>query len=189
MTPTLRTRRLLLVPLDTRQLAARVASDDFCLQVHGAGRVHFGPEHPGELTGLYPLWLAATPHPGAVLGTWTVVHRADAEAVGSVGIKGPPCEGIVEIGYGVVPTHREQGLAAEAVDAVCRVLFRGGLGRVETSQAETRVDNLPSQAVLRRCGFTMTGERSDPTDGQLLIWSLEPQDQRLDPQSDRDAGQ
>ncbi len=176
-TPRLVTPRLCLVPLDTRELAARMTSADFTLALDGLGLIRFGPDHPGELAAIYPLLLAATPHPGQVLGTWTLIHLADREAVGSAGIKGQPDEdGAVEVGYGFIPSHRGQGLASEALRAVCGALLAGQvpLDRPVTSiAAETRGDNLASQHVLAACGFTHVGERQDDHDGPLLCWTLQ----------------
>lgn len=177
--PVLHTARLVLVPLDTRQLAARCASRDFHLpfdgpETPGLGMVHFGPDHPGELLDLYPLWLAATLHPGQVLGTWTAICCDDREAVGSLGVKGRPHDDGVEIGYGIVPSHRGRGLATEAVARMCEALLDGevDLGdEVLQLTAETRTDNHASQHVLRRCGFRQVGERIDERDGPLLCWS------------------
>jgi RimJ/RimL family protein N-acetyltransferase len=39
-------------------------------------------------------------------------------------------------------------------------------------KAETAVANLPSQAVLRRNGFCVAGQRMDAEDGALLCWEL-----------------
>jgi RimJ/RimL family protein N-acetyltransferase len=44
--------------------------------------------------------------------------------------------------------------------------------RVTCLIAETAVDNLPSQAVLARAGFTRGAERSDAADGLVVRWTL-----------------
>lgn len=38
--------------------------------------------------------------------------------------------------------------------------------------AETGIDNRASQMVLERDGFTRTGERTDPEDGDLYLWTI-----------------
>jgi len=166
-----------MVPLDARELAARASSSDFYLPYPDLGLVHFGPEHPGELAGLYPLWLASLSGPlDRVLGSWTLVHRPCLEAIGSLGTKAvPDAEGAVEIGYELIAGHRGRGLATEAVAAFCEALLTGRVDAgapVRRIDAETRADNLTSQAVLRRCGFTHQGNRADPGQGELLCWSL-----------------
>lgn len=187
----LETARCILLPLEFREVAARITSQDFFLHHHGVGEVHHGPDHPGDLLGIYPLLLAAADDPlGEVAGTWTVVRRADLEAIGSIGAKGrPDASGAVEIGYGFIPAARGQGYATEVAQEVCRALLaqQVELGApVHALVAETRTDNLASQAVLRRCGFRLAGERSDPHAGPQFHW--ERRDQRPDPQSGRDAG-
>ncbi|GAA1398704.1 GNAT family N-acetyltransferase [Luteococcus peritonei] len=184
------TERCILLPLEMREVAARITSEDFFLPHAGLGLVHHGPDHPGDLLSIYPLLMAAAEHPeDHVTGTWTVVRRADLEAIGSIGVKGrPDDQGAVDIGYGFVPASWGQGFATEATGEVCRALLAQevDLGApVRELLADTRVDNLASQTVLRRCGFQLVGERHDCHDGPQLHWRR--QDQRLDPQSGRDA--
>src|SRR5262249_55645761 len=52
-------------------------------------------------------------------GIWLIVHAADAAIIGDIGFKGPPDrDGLVEIGYSVVPDYRRQGYASEAARAL-----------------------------------------------------------------------
>jgi ribosomal-protein-alanine N-acetyltransferase len=75
--------------------------------------------------------------------------------VGSVGYKGPPDEtGTVEIGYGIVSVERRAGFATEAA---------GGLVPAWTRViAETLPELEGSIGVLRKCGFRLLGEGSEP---------------------------
>jgi [ribosomal protein S5]-alanine N-acetyltransferase len=95
---------------------------------------------------------------------WYAIRRAtdDASAllVGAAGFMGPPRDGCAEIGYSVVESVRGQGFATEIV-----------LGLVEharldpqitTFMAHTAVENVASQAVLRRAGFTYAGNGVEP---------------------------
>jgi [ribosomal protein S5]-alanine N-acetyltransferase len=67
--------------------------------------------------------------------------------------RGPFCSG--SLGYWVVAAHSGRGVATAAVRQVLTDCFRRhGLHRLE---AATLVDNLASQAVLRRTGFTLIG--------------------------------
>ena len=67
--------------------------------------------------------------------------------------RGPFCSG--SLGYWVAADRTGQGLATHAVAHVLEDCFtQHGLHRVE---AATLVDNLASQAVLRRTGFTLIG--------------------------------
>ncbi|NHA67421.1 GNAT family N-acetyltransferase [Phycicoccus flavus] len=90
----------------------------------------------------------------APFGHYVVRRRADGLAVGGIGFKGPPVDGEVEIGYGLVPSARGHGFAAEAVAAVVGVAREQGLTRVV---ADTDLGNIASQRTLERAGFTETG--------------------------------
>ena len=104
-----------------------------------------------EATGERGIWLIAAGH----------------EVVGLISFKGPPHEGVVEIGYGVVASRRGRGHATRAVALVLAEATRLGL----RLRAETSLDNLPSQRVLERNGFRRVGERHDVDEGHLVLWS------------------
>jgi RimJ/RimL family protein N-acetyltransferase len=98
---------------------------------------------------------------------WYLYHvlRRDDDggrtAVGVCGFKGPPDdEGTVELGYGVLEEHRRQGYAVEAVRALLDAAFDDV--RVTRVAAETLPELEPSIGVLRRCGFHLRGEGSEP---------------------------
>jgi RimJ/RimL family protein N-acetyltransferase len=89
-----------------------------------------------------------------------VVRRDGPLLVGVVGYKGPPADGAVEIGYGVLPEHRRQGYATEASAAlIARALARADVRRV---LAETLPELAPSIGVLEKLGFVLVGEGSEP---------------------------
>jgi len=102
---------------------------------------------------------------------WIAVHRAAGEIAGDGGFHGPPDDvGIVEIGYSVTPAWERQGLATEMAAAlVSRALADP---EVTAIRAETLAGNAPSQAVLRRLGFAVSGEYDDPGDGRVIVWLL-----------------
>lgn len=84
-------------------------------------------------------------------GYYQVRRQSGGLAIGGVGFKGPPAEGgVVEIGYGLVPSARGHGYATEAVQ--CLVQLAAGLG-VRTIRADTDLDNVASQRVLEHAGF------------------------------------
>lgn len=76
--------------------------------------------------------------------------------VGDAGFKGPPRDGIVEVGYGVLPAFEGHGYATEGVAALCRFAFQAGGARFV--EAETAPGNRASQRVLEKLGFRPTGE-------------------------------
>jgi RimJ/RimL family protein N-acetyltransferase len=87
-------------------------------------------------------------------GYYRVTRLADGQAVGGVGFKGRPDGGSVEIGYGLAPSARGQGYAAEAVVALLAVAADHGLSRV---LADTTLDNIASQRTLLRARFRLVG--------------------------------
>ena len=100
---------------------------------------------------------------------FAVVHRESGEVIGSAGFKGPPDEdGMVEIAYGIVPSHQEQGYATEA--AMALVAFAFGSGRVRLVRAHTLVESNASTRILTKCGFESVGEVVDPEDGLVRRW-------------------
>ena len=85
-------------------------------------------------------------------GPYRITRLADALAIGGVGFKGQPDGGCVEIGYGLVPSARGHGYAAEAVGALLAIAAEHGLSKVI---ANTTLDNIASQRTLLRAGFRL----------------------------------
>ncbi len=84
-----------------------------------------------------------------------IIECKDGSHAGDLSFKGRGDDGSVEIGYGIIETHRGQGYATEAVNAVVTWAFQQpGIIRVE---AETEPDNQASQRVLEKCGFIPAG--------------------------------
>lgn len=82
---------------------------------------------------------------------WWIMRKEDRTVIGSADFKAPPENGAVEIGYGLGKAHEHHGYTTETVEAMCRWAF--SQPAVNTVIAETEAGNLPSQRVLRRCGF------------------------------------
>lgn len=92
-------------------------------------------------------------------GFYRVTRLADGLAIGGVGFKGQPEDGCAEVGYGLVPSARGNGYAAEAVVAILAMAKDNGISRVI---ADTARDNIASQRSLVRAGFRLVG-----SDGEL----------------------
>lgn len=97
---------------------------------------------------------------------WRVMRRADKAEVGSLGFKGPPKDGRVEIGYGVETGFRRQGYAEEAVRAAVEWAF--GQEGVYAVEAETDPENAASQALLAKLGFLPAGSGAEGPRFRLL---------------------
>jgi RimJ/RimL family protein N-acetyltransferase len=80
--------------------------------------------------------------------------------IGTAGYKGPPSEGTVEIGYGIVRDHRRLGYASEAVGALLDRAFAEAT--VKQVIAETLPELVGSIGVLRKAGFSDAGAGSEP---------------------------
>ena len=92
-------------------------------------------------------------------GYYRITRLADERAIGGIGFKGQPDRGGVEIGYGLAPSARRHGYAAEAVIALLTVAADHGLSRVT---ADTTLDNFASRRTLIRAGFRLVS-----TDAEL----------------------
>jgi RimJ/RimL family protein N-acetyltransferase len=80
--------------------------------------------------------------------------------VGTAGYKGPPADGTVEVGYGIVTDHQRRGYASEAVRGLVARAFE--VTEVRRVIAETMPELTASIGVLRKCGFELIGEGSEP---------------------------
>jgi ribosomal-protein-alanine N-acetyltransferase len=83
--------------------------------------------------------------------------------VAGAGYLGPPVDGVVEIGYSVVPEARCRGYATEIVQALAERALSGD--EVHKVIAHTLASNTTSQGVLKRSGFIAAGRGAEP---QLL---------------------
>lgn len=127
-----------------------------------------------------PDYLAAL-QSATVPDLWThgfaLVHSASRTVIGMAGYKGPPdADGVVEIGYGVVPEYQGNGFATEAARALVSYAFADG--RVRVVRAHTLPELNASTKVLTRCGFKRVGEVVDPEDG--LVWRWEKYEEAAD---------
>jgi ribosomal-protein-alanine N-acetyltransferase len=79
--------------------------------------------------------------------------------VGFGGFKGPPRNGVVELGYAIAPSHERQGLATAAARAMVREAFADP--RVRAVIAHTKPEPGASARVLEKIGFVSEGEVPD----------------------------
>jgi predicted acetyltransferase len=95
-----------------------------------------------------------------------VVRRSDGLVVGSIGCFGPPDQGVVEVGYGLVPQARGGGLMTDVLSGMVRSLEAAGLSVV----AHTEPGNVPSHRVLARLGFERRDAPDAAGDGVEWLW-------------------
>jgi RimJ/RimL family protein N-acetyltransferase len=90
---------------------------------------------------------------------YLIVRERDGLVVGDAGFHGPPNEaGEVEIGYGLVPAARGEGLATEAVRLLTRwATAQEGVRAVIAQVDEANEFAERSEHLLRRLGFAFGG--------------------------------
>jgi len=99
-------------------------------------------------------------------GYYRITRLSDGQAVGGIGFKGQPDGGCVEIGYGLAPSARGNGFAAEAVIALLTVAANHGLFKVI---ADTTLDNIASQRTLIRAGFRLVSTDAEVHHYEVLL--------------------
>ena len=78
------------------------------------------------------------------------------ELVGWGGFKGPPEQGVVELGYEIAESRRGRGLASAAARAMLEEAFADD--RVASVIAHTLAERNASNRVLEKVGFQYDGE-------------------------------
>lgn len=102
-----------------------------------------------------------------------VVDVATGEVVGHAGFHfQPDADGLVEIGYTIVPERRGRGLARATVTQL--LTFAAADPRVQTVRASVSPGNAASLAVIAHHGFARTGEQWDDEDGLELLFERPP---------------
>lgn len=89
-------------------------------------------------------------------GPRKILLRQGGVVVGGVGFHGAPRDGEVEIGFGIAPEWRGQGIGAEAVTAFVRYAFT--LPGVRRIRAETEPGNEASGRTLGRAGLALVAD-------------------------------
>ena len=103
-------------------------------------------------------------------GTRLFVLEEPRTLVGWGGFKGPPREGVVELGYAIAPGWEGRGLATAAVRELLREAFAAP--EVRAVIAHTRAEAGPSPRVLEKAGFAHDGEVADEQVGTAWRFRL-----------------
>jgi [ribosomal protein S5]-alanine N-acetyltransferase len=109
---------------------------------------------------------ALVEHPnGHAWGTRLFVSGDPPELVGWGGFKGPPSDGVVEVGYEIAEARQGRGLATAATNAMVAEAFADD--RVTKVIAHTLPERNASTRVLEKVGFTYAGAADE--DGEA-VW-------------------
>lgn len=138
-------------------------------------RIYDGwPEFPEAMQYVYQ-HLKSDPAAAPQWGYRFFVHKKDRALIGEGGYKGKPTEeGMVEIGYAIVPQYRRRGFALEAACGLSDYAFSHP--EVKIVQAHTLPTGTASINVLNKLGMTLAGTVNDPEDGEVLQWRMERQE-------------
>jgi len=161
----IRTRRLDLIPPTLVLVEADIQSPEALARHLGAAVPTGWPPGEYDRSAMEFLRDRLSENPGAVgWSGWYAVYRQGEPhrpvLIGSGGYFGPPgSDGVVEIGYSIVPEYRALGFATELVQALVSQAFsKPEIARVI---AHTTPTNHGSVRVLERCGFSLVGPGSE----------------------------
>ncbi|QIG43163.1 GNAT family N-acetyltransferase [Nocardioides anomalus] len=104
--------------------------------------------------------------------TGLLVDEDSGEVVGAAGFHGAPdADGMVEVGYGVDPTHRRRGYARAAL---LHLLERARAHPdVHTLRATVSPSNTASLGLIAQLPFVEVGEQWDEEDGLETVYELD----------------
>ncbi len=163
--PTLETKRLQLIPFSLDLKKAAFNARARLVAMLGVNV----PEHwPGpDLAEALPSFIENMERaPSEPTWDWIAIHRSEQAVIGDIGFMGgPDHEGVVEVGYSIVPEYRNQGYATEMARALIAWAFQENRIRVVT--AACLDDNFGSIKVLEKAGM----RRLEP-DGNMLKWEI-----------------
>jgi [ribosomal protein S5]-alanine N-acetyltransferase len=104
-------------------------------------------------------------------GTRLFVLEQPRTLVGFGGFKGPPRDGVVELGYAIAPAWEGRGLATAAARALLREAFAAA--EVQRVIAHTLPEPGPSVRVLEKSGFAREGEVPDESVGRAWRFRID----------------
>jgi [ribosomal protein S5]-alanine N-acetyltransferase len=163
--PTLETKRLQHIPFSLDLKKAALNDRARLVEMLGV----YVPEHwPGpDLAEALPFFIENMERaPSEPTWDWIAIHTLDQAVIGDIGFMGvPDQEGVVEVGYSIVPEYRNQGYATEMARGLIAWAFQEKGIRVVT--AACLDDNFGSIKVLEKVGM----HRLEP-DGNMLKWEI-----------------
>ena len=100
-----------------------------------------------------------------------VLAIADGEIIGSAGFHDFPDEnGMIEIGFGIVPDKQRQGYGLELLHGMWREIAKRE--DVKILRYTVSPENDASMHIIKKLGFNLVGEQIDEEDGLELIYEM-----------------
>jgi ribosomal-protein-alanine N-acetyltransferase len=93
---------------------------------------------------------------GWTMWYFVLTGEGGRQLIGNGGFKGRPKDGLVELGYSILPGFQRNGYATEATRALITWAFSHPA--VERVAAETLPELEPSLGVMRKCGMKYVGK-------------------------------
>ncbi|CAN2236446.1 RimL Acetyltransferases, including N-acetylases of ribosomal proteins [actinobacterium SCGC AAA044-D11] len=105
----------------------------------------------------------------ADIGLILAVNKISNEVIGSAGFHDfPDDNGMIEIGFGIVPQMQNQGFGKELLMGMWLMISKRP--DVKVLRYTVAPDNEPSMHIINNLGFDKVGEQIDPEDGLELIF-------------------
>ncbi len=105
----------------------------------------------------------------ADIGLILAVNKSSNEVIGSAGFHDfPDDNGMIEIGFGIVPQMQNQGFGKELLMGMWLMISKRP--DVKILRYTVAPDNEPSMHIINNLGFDKVGEQIDPEDGLELIF-------------------
>jgi ribosomal-protein-alanine N-acetyltransferase len=161
--PFLETNRLLLIPFTIDYVEAAMKGREALKAVSG---YDVSEQWPNEDYAEILPWVAEQLKENPERSRWSglIIHKEDHIVIGELGGKGGPDEnGVIEIGYGIVPDYQGSGYASEIVRAF--VDWLNQCPEITKVVAECAEDNIASKRVLEKTGFQLVKRRNG-----MLYW-------------------
>jgi [ribosomal protein S5]-alanine N-acetyltransferase len=163
--PIIETRRLQLIPFSLELKKAAINDRARLIEMLGVNVPEGWPEP--DLAEALPFFVENMEKaPNEPPWDWIAIHTLDQAVIGGIGFMGgPDQDGVVEVGYDIVPAYRLQGYATEMARSVIEWAFQSKGIKVVT--AASLNDNVGSIKVLEKLGM----HQVEP-DGNMLKWEI-----------------
>ncbi len=166
----LETKRLILKPLTYEQLQKYIKDDQSLeeeLSLYKTIRI-ISPELKEALEQTILPNVADSTKNYLFSTLWTAISKAENKMIGDLCIVGEPnAEGQIEIGYGTYAEFQNKGFMTEMVSGM--VAWAKTQPMVKSIIASTDKSNAASYKVLKKNGFTKTGETDTLFNWQLRV--------------------